>query len=124
MSAVERAGGKVEEALLSGKVAFRIGDKSINCSIVEKMIKPVGRWDEQDCSWTAYPEHHQTGLLSSGYLRVTITTPLPMKQPQWVETEAKRLGDILPEIIGGIFAAEARLVESERDREESARRDA
>jgi hypothetical protein len=83
---VEKADGKIEKSPITGKVTFLSNGHEVECSIVEKMIKSLGQRDEQR-NWTAYPAHHQSGLESSGYLRVSITTYLPGRQPQWIETE-------------------------------------
>jgi hypothetical protein len=120
--AVEKAGGKVENAPITGKVSFLVSGQRIECSIVEKMLKPIGRRSGDTATWTAYPEHHQAGLQSSGFLRVSITTYLPGKQPQWIEAPDKKMADMLPEIVGAIVGAGSRLIELQREREEDARR--
>ncbi len=120
--AVEKAGGKIGEAPITGKVTFLVSGQKIECSIVEKMLKPLKRPEGDAAKWTAYPEHHQSGLQSSGFLRVTITTYLPGKQPQWIETPKKKIADWLPEIVGAIIGAGPILVERLREQEESARR--
>jgi hypothetical protein len=121
-SAVEKAGGKVESALISGKVIFLSSAQKIECSIVEKMVKPLLRPEGTEANWTAYPEFHQTGLQSSGFLRAAITTYLPGKQPQWIETQKNKIANLLPEIVGTIMGAGPILIEWQREREESERR--
>lgn len=123
LKAVEGAGGKVESALFHGKFVFLIGNEKIECSIVEKMMQAFLA-DKHDASkWTAYPDHHQTGLTSSGFLRATVTTYLAhgVKQ-QWVETTTKKIASLLPEIVGGIMAAGPIVAEQNRAREEQRRR--
>jgi hypothetical protein len=120
--AVERAGGKIDDAPITGKVAFRVCGHKVECSIVEKMLKPLKRPQGDAAKWTAYPEFHQAGLQSSGFLRVTITTYLQGNQLQWIETSKKKIDDWLPEIVGAVIGAGPILVEREREREESARR--
>src|SRR6185312_14210123 len=84
--AVEAAGGRVESAGISGKVTFLIAGQKIECSIVEKMRQSFLVPREEGTKWTAYPEFHQNGLTSSGFLRVTITTYLRGAAREWVET--------------------------------------
>lgn len=120
--AVEQAGGHIDDAPITGKVTFRISGRQVACSIVEKMVKPLRVPRGEDAKWTAYPDHHQSGLHSSGFLRVTITTYLGGRQPQWVETENKKIADWLPEIVGRIIGAAPLLAEQEREREERERR--
>jgi hypothetical protein len=120
--AVEKAGGKIQDAPITGKVTFLVGGRQVECSIVEKMQKPLVRPQGQAAKWTAYPEHHQTGLQSSGFLRVTITTYLGGRQLQWIETPTKKIGEWLPEIAGAIIGASEILAQREREREESERR--
>lgn len=121
-TAVEKAGGKIEDARITGKVTFRISGRQVACSIVEKMVRPLKLPRDDDAKWTAYPEHHQSGLHGSGYLRVAITTYLGGRQPQWVETANKKIANWLPEIVGRIIGAAPLLTEKEQEREESQRR--
>jgi hypothetical protein len=120
--AVEKAGSKIVDAPITGRVTFLVSGQKIECSIVEKMLKSLMRPEGNAAKWTAYPEHHQSGLQSSGFLRVTITTYLSRKQPQWIETPTKKIADWLTEIVGAIIGAGPILVEQQRQREESARR--
>lgn len=120
--AVEKVTGKIENALITGKVTFLIGGRKVECSIMEKMMKALKRPEGEGAKWTAYPSHHQTGLQSSGFLRVTITTYLGGKQLQWVETSTKKISDWLPEIAGAIASAGDILAQQELEREERERR--
>jgi hypothetical protein len=99
-----------------------VSGHKVECSIVEKMLKPLMRPQGDAAKWTAYAGHHQSGLQSSGFLRVTITTYLSGRQPQWVETAKNKIADWLPEIAGTIVVAGPVLAERQRQREESARR--
>lgn len=114
-TAVERAGGRIVEAPIAGKVTFRVSDEKIECSIVEKMFKPYSG----DGSWTAYPGHHQTGLHSTGFLRVTITTYLDGKKSEWIETQDKKVADLLPEIVKTIIAGGQILAQGRKDRQQA-----
>ena len=118
---IEKAGGKIEKSPITGKVTIKIAGHDVECSIVEKLIRSLGPRDEIR-TWTAYPEHHQSGLASSGFLRVSITTYLDGRHPQWIETPKVKIGDMLPEVIGAIMAAGPILEQKKRDREESERR--
>lgn len=120
--AVEAAGGRVEDAIITGKVTFMIAGEKIECSIVEKMRQSLLVPREEGTKWTAYPEFHQNGLTSSGFLRVTITTYLRGGVKEWVETSSKKIEALLPEVVARIMAAGPILVEWERERKEEARR--
>ena len=122
LKAVEAAGGRVESAIITGKVTFLIAGQKIECSIVEKMRQSLLVPREEGTKWTAYPKFHQNGLTSSGFLRVTITTYLRGGVKEWVETSTKRMGTLLPEIVGRIMAAGPILIEWERERKEEARK--
>lgn len=117
---IEKAGGGIEKSPLIGRITFKIDVHEVECSIVEKMFKPLKLSEEQKV-WTAYQHHHQTGLASSGFLRVSITTYLDGRQFQWIETEKQKIGDILPAIVGGIMAAGPILEHRKREREERER---
>jgi hypothetical protein len=118
---IERAGGKIEKAPITGRVTFLIDGHTVECSIVEKMVKSLKQRDGQG-TWTAYPDHHQSGLESSGYLRVAITTYLAGRQSQWVESDKTKISQLLPEIVGAIIAAGPILEQAKREREEREQR--
>ncbi|MEI9915130.1 MAG: hypothetical protein WDN29_04240 [Methylovirgula sp.] len=99
-------------------MTFKIAGHDVECSIVEKLIRSLSHRDEVR-KWTAYPDHHQSGLASSGFLRVSITTYLDGRQPQWIETSKAKIGDMLPEIVGAIIAAGPILEQRKREQEES-----
>lgn len=120
--AVEKTGGKIEDAPITGKVTFLVSGRKVECSIVEKMLKPLKRPEGEAAKWTAYTGHHQTGLQSSGCLRVTITTYLSGKQFQWIETPTKKIGEWLPEIASAIASAGEILAQQEREQLERERR--
>lgn len=119
--AVEKAGGRIEASPITGRVTFQVSGRNVDCSIVEKLRKSLKPRDETS-KWTAYPDHHQSGLASSGFLRVSITTYLGGRQPQWIETDKIKIGDILPEIVGAIIAAGPILKKQQLEREEREKR--
>ncbi|NEW86874.1 hypothetical protein DU475_06305 [Rhodopseudomonas sp. WA056] len=118
---VEKAGGKIDKSPMTGRVTFGIANHAVECSIVEKLVKSLKQRDETR-KWTAYPDHHQSGLDSSGFLRVSITTYLDGRQPQWIESQKTKIGDILPEIVGTIMAAGPILEQQKLEREEREKR--
>ena len=73
---------------MAGKMTFLIESHEVECSIVEKLIRSLRQRDEIR-KWTAYPDHHQSGLDLSGFLRVSITTYLEGGRPEWIETQKK-----------------------------------
>ena len=118
---VEKAGGRIEESPISGKVTFVIVNQKVECSIVEKLSRSFAPLEEI-ARWTAFPNHHQNGLTSSGFLRVSITTYLGAGTSQWIETAKAKIGDLLPDILGGIMAAGPILEQRERERQEEEKR--
>lgn len=118
--AVEKAGGKVDATPINGRVSFLIDGHKVECNIVEKLVKSL-KPREQTRGWTAYPDHHQSGLASSGFLRVAFTTYV-LGKPQWIETDKKKIADILPDIVGAIMAAGPTLEQQRIEREETRRR--
>jgi len=119
--AVEKSGGKIASSPLTGKITFVIDGHEVECSIVEKMQRSLKQHNEQG-RWTAYPDHHQSGLESSGYLRVAITTYLNGRQPQWVENDKTKMEKWLPEIVGTIMSAGPILERAKLEREDAQRR--
>ena len=118
---VEKAGGKIEQSPMTGKVTFLVMGQKVDCSIVEKLVRSFSVREDAG-KWTAFPGHHQTGLTSSGFLRVTITTYLSGAASQWIETAKAKIGDMLPNIVGAIIASGPILAQMEREREEAAKR--
>ena len=118
---IEKAGGRIDKSPITGRMTFQIAGHGVECSIVEKLVKSLKQHDETR-NWTAYPDHHQSGLDSSGFLRVSITTYLDGRQPQWIETQKTKIGDMLPEIVGTIMAAGPILEHQKREREDREKR--
>lgn len=119
--AVEKEGGKVGEALIAGKVTFLVSGQKLQCLIAEKMTRPMKPPAEAE-KWTAYPHNHQTGLVSTGFLRVRFDTYVGGRQRDWIETPKRKVAALLPEIVGAIVAAGPMLAEEAREREERHRR--
>jgi len=118
---LEKAGGGIEKSPITGKVTFQIAGHQVECSIVEKLIKSLRQRDESR-KWTAFPDHHQSGLDSSGFLRVSVNTYLGGRRPEWIESQKKKIGNILSEIIGAIIATGPILEQQKREHEERQKR--
>lgn len=119
--AVEKAGGTIEKSPASGKVTFLIDGHQVECSIVEKLMQSLKQWQEQR-KWTAFPEYCKSGLDSSGFLRISITTYLKDGRPEWVESQKIKIGQLLPTIVSAIMAAGPTLKEMKREHEEQQKR--
>jgi hypothetical protein len=119
--AVEKAGGTIEKSSASGKITFLIDGHQVECSIVEKMVQSLKQWEEQR-KWTAFTEYCKSGLDSSGFLRVRITTYLQGRRSEWVESQKIKIGQLMPNIVGAIMAAGPTLEEMKREREEQQKR--
>ncbi|MHC2566348.1 hypothetical protein [Bradyrhizobium liaoningense] len=76
----------------------------VECSIVEKMVQSLKQWEEQR-KWTAFTEYCKSGLDSSGFLRLSITTYLESRRPEWVETQNVKIAQLIPTFVGVIMAA-------------------
>ena len=123
LQALEKGGGKVSRATISGKLVFDIGGETVECVVVEKMCRPIKVPSGEAGQWTAYPEHHQTGLYCTGFLRVEITTYVGQgRQRKWIETPTRKIGDDLREIVSEILATGPILAKLRREREEQQRR--
>ena len=120
--ALEKAGAKVRTADIHGKLTFTTQGRDIECAVKEKMSRPMKRPEGDAAKWTAYPQHHNSGLASSGSLRAQITTWLPGEQSQWIEGPKKSFAALIPGIVETVIACVPRLVEWERKREEDRRR--
>lgn len=119
--AIEKQGGQIGEAKLIGKVTFLVSDQELKCVIAEKMSRAI-KITEGAGKWTAFPHHHQTGLVSSGFLRVKFDTYVNGRSREWIETPKKKMSVILPDIISAIIAAGPLLAEEARERAEWYRR--
>lgn len=119
--AVEKAGGTIEKSPAWGKVTFLIDGHQVEYSIVEKMVQSLKQWEEQR-KWTAFTEYCKSGLDSSGFLRISITTYLRDRRPEWVESQKIKIGQLLPTIVGAIMAAGPTLEEMKHEREEQQKR--
>ena len=64
----------------------------------------------------------QPGHDPPGFLRISITTYLGAGTSQWIETAKASIGDLLPEIVGGIMAAGPILEQRKRERQEEEKR--
>ncbi len=118
---LEQAGCKIEQALVSGKATILTGKQKVEISVAEKMVRSTKSWQEAR-AWTAFSQFAKSGLDASGYLRVTINTWIPGKQPEWVESDKTKMETMLPAIIGGIAAMEPILERQAREREEQHQR--
>jgi len=120
-TALEKAGGRFKATPMNGRAVFLVDGHEVECSIIEKLVRAKGSLDESR-EWTAYPYQHQTGLTSSGFLRVSVTTYLVGQRPQWIETEKVKIGALIPDIIAKLMSAGPILEQRKIDREESERR--
>ncbi len=111
---MEKAGAKVKEADIHGKLTFTDQGRD--------MSRPIKRPEGEAAKWTAYPHHHNSGLTSSGWLRAQITNWLPGEQPKWIEAPKKSFSALIPTIVETVIASVPRLLEWERQREEDRRR--
>jgi hypothetical protein len=117
---LEKAGAKIEEAPVTGRIKIRIGKQVLAFSVVEKLSRGIARKDTPP--WTAFPEHHQSGLTSSGFLRISVTTHLDPKPPEWIETANSRMDSMLPEIVAALLSSGPVLDRMDQERLDRERR--
>ncbi|MEP1613814.1 MAG: hypothetical protein ABJL72_18070 [Roseobacter sp.] len=117
--ALEKEGIVVTEAKIIGNFKLRIGQHVLDCTIKEKMRQGLSSVDR---SWSAYPDHHQGGLHSSGFLRFSVNTYVAGSRLEWVEKPNKLIVNILPNITAGIVACGPKLDAEKIEREERERR--
>lgn len=116
--ALERVGITIKSAAVNGKLSFTVATHTIECTVIEKMTRRL----KEDRSWTAFPGHHQGGLVSTGFLRINVTTYILPTIPEWVETAKRKMHDLLPEIVQRIVDAAPILDRMEAERRESRRK--
>lgn len=119
--AVEKEGGSVAEALIAGKVTFLVSGQKLKVVIAEKMTRLLKAPADAE-RWSAYPHHHQTGLVSTGFLRVRFDTYVGGRQRDWIEAPNKKVAALLPAIVRAIIEAGPTLAEEAREAEERHRR--
>ncbi|MEL7300865.1 MAG: hypothetical protein AAFM92_10820 [Pseudomonadota bacterium] len=112
--ALEKAGAKVVDAKITGKFDVKIGSHVLDCAIKEKMRQGLS---DVDKSWSSYPDHHQHGLHSSGFLRIAVNTYAGGSRLEWIEKQHKKVIDLLPKITASIMACGPRLDELQAERE-------
>lgn len=117
--ALEKEGVVVTEAKIIGNFKLRIGQHVLDCTIKEKMRQGLSSVDR---SWSAYPDHHQGGLHSSGFLRFSVNTYVAGSRLEWVEKPSKLVVNLLPNITAGIVACGPKLDAEKIEREERERR--
>lgn len=124
---LEESGVKIKSAVVTGKLILLASGHAIECTVIEKMTRRL----IENRTWTAFPGHHQGGLVSTGFLRIAITTYLSPAIPEWVETSKRKMTDLIPSIIERVLGAPAtldRMATEHRERmrkaaEDSARRE-
>ncbi len=120
--AVEAAGGRILETPVTGRLVFEVDGEDVHCALVEKLVRRTSHRKDDEERWTAFPEHHQSDLTSSGLLRVDISNYLTDgRQRRWVETQNRSFVDMLPMAVGEIIAMAPALVERKREMEEQHR---
>ena len=99
--ALGNAGVSIRDAAMNGKLGFTVAGHAIECTVVEKMTRRLS----ENRTWTAFPDHHQGGLISTGFLRIAITTYLRPDVPEWAETPQRKMTDLIPEIVDRVVGA-------------------
>lgn len=95
LRSLEKSGVTIKGADVTGKLIFLVSGHTVECTVIEKMTRRL----TENRTWTAFPGHHQGGLVSTGFLRVTVTTYLRPAIPEWVETPRRKMNDLIPEIV-------------------------
>lgn len=112
-------GVKTLEGNIRGELLIRVDGNEIKLTVIEKMRQKLGRPNDDQKKWTAFPGHHNAALYSTGYLRVSVNTYFGggLKN-EWVETDKLHGDDLLPHVVSGLLAIGPALTELEREREE------
>lgn len=118
LRSLEKQGATIKEAVVQGKLSLGVGRHTIECVVTEKMTRRPSPRREL---WTAFENHHQGGLVSTGFLRITITTYLQPGIPEWVETPKRKMEELIPEIVSRILGAGPCLDRMEAERRERER---
>lgn len=122
LEGLELAGGKVLSSRLRGELSIECHGQAIEMKVVEKMRQDFAqKWREGPC-WTAYPDHHNAALGPTGYLRFSVSTYFGGgHSKEWIESPKLKAPALLPEVIAGLLAIGAALIDLERRREEASR---
>ncbi|MEZ5894214.1 MAG: hypothetical protein R3C58_13860 [Parvularculaceae bacterium] len=116
LKSVERAGGEVESGTLRGKLKLKVCGETVECVIAEKLKRKL-LTEPNDREWTAWPEHHNSGLSSSGFLRLTIDC-WRINRQDFIESNRAKADVLLPKLVAAVLAAGPRLVQCRKEDEE------
>jgi len=119
---LEKQGARVKQGERQELLVELQGEKiEIQLREKQKQIRRPPTAEEKK-SWIYRDRAFVQELQPSGYLVFTIKTYLPAGlRQEWLESERKRLEDLLPDIITTIIAAGPLLVEQRRQRDEAER---
>jgi hypothetical protein len=123
LSGFKSAGGDIIEGHIRGNLVLESSGQKIEMTVAEKMSQRPNRMAKVGDPWTAYPEHHNSALYPTGYLRFSVTTYFGagMKK-EWIEADEKMAIDLLPTIISTLFAIGEALVDLAQERAETHKR--
>lgn len=108
-SAFLQAAGKAGIRVLGGKVNgtlnISFSGQDLEIKIVQKMRQVLRRAPEDE-KWTAYPEHHNSALSPTRYLRFAIVTYFGGSHTnEWVESDKMPAEQMIPHFIDQILEA-------------------
>ncbi len=115
LKAIEACGGVVKSGNVRGKLVLEVCGETAKCTIAEKMLQKPGAL--HDRSWTAWPEHFNSNLAPSGFLRLTLDS-WGYSGQTFVEAENCRAEVLLPRLIAKVIALGPHLVAERKAREE------
>lgn len=115
LKAIEACGGVVKSGNVRGKLVLEVCGETAKCTIAEKMLQKPGALHDQ--SWTAWPEHFNSNLTPSGFLRLTLDS-WGYSGQTFVESDSRGAEVLLPRLIAKIIALGPHLVAEREAREE------
>lgn len=105
LQAAGEAGIRVLDGKVNGTLNISVSGQDFEIKIVQKMRQVLRRAPEDE-SWTAYPEHHNSALSPTGYLRFAIVTYFGGSHTnEWVESDKMPAGQLIPYFIDQILEA-------------------
>ena len=116
LKAVEKAGGVAASGEIRGKLKLTVCGETVECVIAEKLKRKL-LTEPSNKEWTAWPEHHNSGLSSSGFLRLTIDC-WRINRQDFIESNRAKADVLLPKLIAAVLAAGPRLIQCRKEDEE------
>ena len=121
LKALEKAGATIAEGEKKGHVFVTVAEERIELEIREKLKQVKRPLNDDEKRWYSDAKRLVTELVGTGRLHVVIHTwSRAGFKREWLETDARPIEVLLPEIAATLLAMRPHLAEARRQREEEA----